>query len=60
MLHVDINQYSPDLIKAVYGITNENSSKPNLSDSIKLMGNTLKKMNTRRKLMWKTKMEKLQ
>ena len=52
MLHVDINQYSPDLIKAVFGIMNENSSKQNLSDSIKLMGDTLKKMNARRKLMW--------
>lgn len=52
MLHVDINQYSPDLIKAVFGIMKENSSKQNLSDSIKLMGDTLKKMNARRKLMW--------
>ena len=52
MLHVDINQYSPDLIKSVFGITSENSSKKKLSDAIKLMGNTLKKMNARRKLMW--------
>ncbi len=52
MLHVDINQYSPDLIKAVFGMINEKASKKNLSDSIKLMGDTLEKMNSRRKLMW--------
>lgn len=52
MLHVDINQYSPDLIKAVFGVvsyTNQNE----LSDAVALMANTLKHMNTRRKLMWK-------
>lgn len=49
MLHVDINQYSPDLVKAALDLS-ENNSDPN--PSLLLLGETLKKMNERRKLMW--------
>jgi len=51
MLHVDINQYSPDLIKAVYGIV-EDENTDDLNRDIHLLADTLNKMNDRRKLMW--------
>ena len=51
MLHVDINQYSPDLVKAVFGLTEEGVDE-NTTSSLQLMAATLHKMNARRKLMW--------
>lgn len=51
MLHVDINQYSPDLVKAVFGLTEEGKDENTIS-SLQLMAATLHKMNARRKLMW--------
>lgn len=52
MLHVDINQYSPDLVKAVFGIVQEEISPSALTDALTLMADSLHKMNARRKLMW--------
>ena len=49
MLHVDINQYSPDLVNA-FGVTKAEDER--LNESISLMASTLNKMNERRKLMW--------
>jgi indoleamine 2,3-dioxygenase len=51
MLHVDINQYSPDLVKAVYGIV-ENENRDDLNRDVHLLADTLNKMNDRRRLMW--------
>ena len=50
MLHVDINQFSPDLIKATFGLINNNPNT--LINNLELFGTTLRKMNERRKLMW--------
>ena len=50
MLHVDINQYSPDLVNAVFGVIKAEDER--LNESISLMASTLNKMNERRKLMW--------
>lgn len=50
MLHVDINQYSPDLVNSVFGVTKAEDER--LNESISLMASTLYKMNERRKLMW--------
>ena len=52
MLHVDINQYSPDLVKAVFGIAQEGIAKDALTNALTLMADSLNKMNARRKLMW--------
>lgn len=52
MLHVDINQYSPDLVKAAFGVSAKEASEASLTDSVALLSNTMKKMNDRRKLMW--------
>ena len=52
MLHVDINQYSPDLVKAVFSIAKEDIATNALTDALTLMADSLNKMNTRRKLMW--------
>jgi indoleamine 2,3-dioxygenase len=52
MLHVDINQYSPDLVKSVFGITQNSENPEQLAENIALMGSTLNHMNSRRKLMW--------
>ena len=52
MLHVDINQYSPDLVKAAFGVSAEEANEASLTDSVVLLSNTMKKMNDRRKLMW--------
>ena len=52
MLHVDINQYSPQLIEAVFGIVNSANDSEHLVHSLKLLADTLHHMNDRRKLMW--------
>ena len=52
MLHVDINQYSPDMIKSVFAIVDSKKTGVVLNDSVKLLADTLHKMNDRRKLMW--------
>src|SRR5210317_354966 len=52
MLHVDINQYSPDLVKGAFGVSAKEASEASLTDSVALLSNTMKKMNDRRKLMW--------
>ena len=52
MLHVDINQYSPDLVKAVFGIAQEGIATDALTNALTLMADSLNKMNARRKLMW--------
>ena len=52
MLHVDINQYSPDLVKAVFSIAKEDIATYELTNALTLMADSLNKMNTRRKLMW--------
>lgn len=51
MLHVDINQYSPDMIKSVFAITDEEKTTT-LVQSVKLLADSLHQMNDRRKLMW--------
>ena len=50
MLHVDINQYSPDLVKAALGLATNHGNDTN--SHLSLLGETLFKMNERRKLMW--------
>jgi len=52
MLHVDINQYSPDMIAAVHGIVEANDDQESLTDPVDLLAITMNKMNDRRKLMW--------
>jgi indoleamine 2,3-dioxygenase len=52
MLHVDINQYSPDLVKSVFGITEDIQHPEKLATHLALMATTLNRMNERRKLMW--------
>lgn len=52
MLHVDINQFSPDMIRAVFAIAEAEDQCEYVSDSVKLLADTLGKMNQRRKLMW--------
>ena len=52
MLHVDINQYSPYLFKAVFGIAQEGIVTDALTNALTLMADSLNKMNARRKLMW--------
>src|SRR6056300_1043621 len=52
MLHVDINQYSPDLVKGAFGVSAKEANEASLTDSVALLSNTMKKMNDRRKLMW--------
>jgi indoleamine 2,3-dioxygenase len=52
MLHVDINQYSPDMIRAVFAIAEAEDQCRDVSDSVRLLADTLEKMNDRRKLMW--------
>ena len=58
MLHVDINQYSPQLIEAVFGIVNSANDPEHLTHSLKLFADTLHHMNDRRKLMWKLQVGK--
>lgn len=52
MLHVDINQFSPELIQSVFSICEEQVKGEKLADSLTLLADTLHKMNDRRKLMW--------
>ena len=52
MLHVDINQYSPDMIRSVFSITEDHINGEKLTEALKLLADTLNKMNERRKLMW--------
>jgi indoleamine 2,3-dioxygenase len=52
MLHVDINQYSPDMIAAVHGILAAKDDEESLTKPVYLLANTMNKMNDRRKLMW--------
>lgn len=52
MLHVDINQFSPDMIRAVFAIAEAEDQCEYVSDSVKLLADTLGNMNQRRKLMW--------
>ena len=52
MLHVDINQHSPDLVKSAFGIANSKNNESSLNKYLKLFANTLKRINKRRKVMW--------
>ena len=52
MLHVDINQHSPDLVKSAFGVANSKNNESSLNKSLKLFANTLKKINERRRVMW--------
>lgn len=52
MLHVDINQYSPDMIRSVFSITEDHINGEKLTEALKLLADTLNRMNERRKLMW--------
>ena len=52
MLHVDINQHSPDLVKSAFGVANSKKNESSLNKSLKLFANTLKKINKRRRVMW--------
>ena len=51
MLHVDINQYSPQLIEGSMGIVNAQSDEE-MNHNLELVAHALKHMNARRKLMW--------
>ncbi|MDG2396565.1 MAG: hypothetical protein P8M03_02805 [Flavobacteriaceae bacterium] len=51
MLHVDINQHSPSLVKAVLNTRNSKNMKQ-LNNGIELAVSTMKNVNQRRKLMW--------
>jgi indoleamine 2,3-dioxygenase len=52
MLHVDINQFSPDLVKAAFGVSAKEANDASLTDSVALLSDTMRKMNDRRRLMW--------
>ena len=52
MLHVDINQHSPDLVKSAFGVANSKKNESSLNKSLKLFAKTLKKINERRRVMW--------
>ena len=52
MLHVDINQHSPDLVKSAFGVANSKNNESTLNKSLKLFAKTLKKINERRRVMW--------
>lgn len=52
MLHVDINQHSPDLVKSAFGVANSKNNESSLNKSLKLFANTLKRINERRRVMW--------
>ena len=52
MLHVDINQYSPDMIGAVHSILAAIDDQESLTKPIDLLAIAMNKMNDRRKLMW--------
>jgi indoleamine 2,3-dioxygenase len=51
MLHVDINQHSPNLVKSVIDAQNSNSDKQ-LNKALDLGYKTMIKINERRQLMW--------
>tara|TARA_B110001452_G_scaffold93804_1_gene77475 strand:- start:2271 stop:3668 length:1398 start_codon:yes stop_codon:yes gene_type:complete len=51
MLHVDINQHSPNLVKSVIDLQNSNSDKQ-LNKALDLGYKTMIKINERRQLMW--------
>lgn len=51
MLHVDINQYSPALIRGVFEAIDSKKSD-SLNDALEGMVATMKNINARRKLMW--------
>ena len=55
MLHVDINQYSPQLIDSIHQTFRglENSDTKKILSGLKANYQTMEKMNTRRRLMWK-------
>ena len=52
MLHVDINQHSPNLVKSVIDAQNSSSDK-HLNEALDLCYETMIKINDRRQLMWK-------
>ena len=52
MLHVDINQHSPNLVKSVIDAQNSSSDK-HLNEALDLCYETMIKINERRQLMWK-------
>ena len=56
MLHVDINQYSPNLIKGVFEtleiIGSNRYEDTKISKNIAISYNAMKNINSRRKLMW--------
>ncbi|MDB2701520.1 indoleamine 2,3-dioxygenase [Flavobacteriaceae bacterium] len=55
MLHVDINQYSPELIKGVLGTLekiDENKTKSKINTSLDQCYQAMIKINGRRKIMW--------
>jgi len=51
MLHVDINQYSPQLIEGSMGIVHAQDDEE-MNHHLELVGTALKHMNARRRLMW--------
>jgi len=52
MLHVDINEHSPNLIKSVFDFQKSSNSINETNNSLKLALVTMKKINERRQLMW--------
>ena len=52
MLHVDINQYSPDLVKSVINFQKNHETIKDTNKALNLSLKTMKKINERRQLMW--------
>ena len=52
MLHVDINQYSPDLVKSVISFQKNHKTIKDTNKALSLSLTTMKKINERRQLMW--------
>ena len=52
MLHVDINQYSPDLVKSVISFQKNHKTIKDTNKALSLSLRTMKKINERRQLMW--------
>ena len=51
MLHVDINQHSPELVGSIFDFLESNESK-NVNNSLKKCLSAMKKINERRQIMW--------
>lgn len=52
MVHVDINQFSPNLVRSVMDVVESDSQEQTL-EALELCYNTMKNMNQRRQEMWK-------